>query len=134
MSMTHVLLAIDEEAERARRQAEAIADLELADVTATVLHVFTDNTEGASISQFGPARRAREVLSAADVDVTLAETSGDPGEEVLAEADETGADLVSVAGRKRSPAGKAVFGSVAQEVMLNADVPVLYCPPRGRTK
>jgi nucleotide-binding universal stress UspA family protein len=132
MSMTHVLLAIDEEAERARRQAEAIADLELADVTATVLHVFTDNTEGASISQFGPARRAREVLSAADVDVTLAGTSGEPGAEVLAEAAETGADLVSVAGRSRSPAGKAVFGSVAQEVMLNAKVPVLYCPPGGR--
>ena len=98
--MIHVLLAIDEEAERARRQAEAVVDLELADVTATVLHVFTDNTEGATIGQFGPARRAREVLSAADIDVTLAETSGDPGEEVLAEADEIGADLVSVAGRR----------------------------------
>jgi nucleotide-binding universal stress UspA family protein len=74
------------------------------------------------------------VLSAADIDVTLAETSGDPGEEILAEAGEIGADVVSVAGRKRSPAGKAVFGSVAQEVMLNAEVAVLYCPPRGRTK
>ena len=126
--MTHVLLAIDEEAERARRQAEAIADLEFADVTVTVLHVFTDNTEGATIGQFGPARRAREVLSAADVDVTLAETSGDPGQEILAEADEIGADVISVAGRSRSPAGKAVFGSVSQQVMLNADVPVLYCP------
>ena len=127
--MTHVLLAIDDDEERARRQARAVIDLDPDAVSVTILHVFSGNTEGASIGQFAPARRADELLSAAGIDTTLAETSGDPGEEVLAEADEIGADVVSVAGRSRSPAGKAVFGSVAQEVMLNADVTVLYCPP-----
>jgi nucleotide-binding universal stress UspA family protein len=126
--MTHVLLAIDDDEDRARRQAQEIVDLDLASVSVTILHVFTDNTEGASIGQFAPARRADELLSAAGIETTLAETSGEPGHEVLREADGLEVDLIAVAGRKRSPAGKAVFGSVSQAVMLDAEVPVLYCP------
>jgi len=126
--MTHVLLAIDDDDERARRQARAVIDLDLEAVSVTILHVFSGNTEGASIGQLAPARRADELLSAAGIDTTLAETSGDPGEEVVGEAAAREVDMIAVAGRKRSPAGKAVFGSVSQQVMLNADGPVLYCP------
>lgn len=129
--MTHVLLAIDDSEERARRQAEELMALDWADLSVTILHVFTGNTEGASVSQFAPARRASEALEDAGVEVSLAETSGDPGEQVVANAEEMDVDAISVAGRKRSPAGKAVFGSVSQEVMLNADVPVLYTPVEG---
>ena len=125
--MTDVLLAVDDDEARARAQAADVATLDWDVVEATVLHVFTDNVEGASIGQFGPAREARDVLEDAGIEVTMAETSGDPGEQVVGYAKEVGADLVSVAGRKRSPAGKAVFGSVSQSVMLNAEVPVLYC-------
>jgi nucleotide-binding universal stress UspA family protein len=127
-TMTHVLLAIDDDEDRARRQAQEIVDLDLASVSVTILHVFTDNTEGASMGQFAPARRADELLSAAEIETTLVETSGEPGHEVLREADGLDVDLIAVAGRKRSPAGKAVFGSVSQAVMLDAEVPVLYCP------
>ena len=126
--MTDVLLAVDDDEARARAQAADVATLDWDVVEATVLHVFTDNVEGASISQFGPAREAREVLEDAGIEVTLAENSGDPGQRVVEHARESGADLISVAGRKRSPAGKAVFGSVSQSVMLNAEVPTLYCP------
>ena len=35
------------------------------------------------------------------------------------------ADYVVVGGHKRSPVGKAMFGSVSQSVLLNADCPVL---------
>ena len=113
--MTDVLLAVDDDEARARIQAEDVAGLDWEVVEATVLHVFTDNVEGASIGQFGPAREARDVLEDAGIEVTMAETSGDPGEQVIAQAEET-------------VAGKAVFGSVSQSVMLNAEVPVLYCP------
>ena len=126
--MTDVLLAVDDDEARARAQAADVATLDWDVVEATVLHVFTDNVEGASISQFGPAREAREVLEDAGIEVTLAEDSGDPGQRVVEHTRKSGADLISVAGRKRSPAGKAVFGSVSQSVMLNAEVPTLYCP------
>ncbi|PSQ40654.1 universal stress protein [Halobacteriales archaeon QS_9_68_42] len=126
--MTDVLLAVDDDETRARVQATDVADLDWEVLEATVLHVFTDNVEGASIGQFSPAREAGDVLENAGIKVTMAETSGDPGEQVVGYAEEVGADLVSVAGRERSPAGKAVFGSVSQSVMLNAEVPVLYCP------
>ena len=129
--MTDVLLAVDDDEARARVQAADVADLDWEVLEATVLHVFTDNVEGASIGQFGPAREARDVLEDAGIEVTMAETSGDPGERVIAQAEETGADVISVAGRRRSPAGKAVFGSVSQSIMLNAETPVLYCPVEG---
>jgi nucleotide-binding universal stress UspA family protein len=126
--MTDVLLAIDDDEERARRTAEAVAALDWDVLEVTVLHVFTGNVEGASVSQLASARAARDVLEGAGIETTLAEDSGDPGQRIIDEAEGRDVDLVAVAGRKRSPAGKAVFGSVSQSVMLNAEVPVLFCP------
>jgi nucleotide-binding universal stress UspA family protein len=53
---------------------------------------------------------------------------GDPAEELLAYADETDASYVVVSGRKRSPLGQALFGSVTQSLLLNADRPVVAVP------
>ena len=48
------------------------------------------------------------------------------GKKVVEAAEELGADLVVVGGRERSPTGKALFGSTAQEVLLNAPCPVTF--------
>jgi nucleotide-binding universal stress UspA family protein len=124
----HVLVPVDESESRARTQAEAVAALPAASeaVEATLLHVFTDNPSGASVTQLGAVRRAREVLEDADVEVRLDEASGDPAEEVVERARELDVDCICVAGRKRSPAGKALFGSVSQDVILDSDRAVLF--------
>lgn len=51
---------------------------------------------------------------------------GDAGDRIAEIADGIDAGLVIVGGRGRTPAGKAVFGSTAQTVMLNAPCPVTY--------
>jgi nucleotide-binding universal stress UspA family protein len=52
----------------------------------------------------------------------------DPHEDVLAHAADVDADELVITLRKRSPAGKALFGSVAQRIMLNADRPMRVVP------
>lgn len=50
---------------------------------------------------------------------------GDASDEIVRYAAEVDARYVVIGGRKRSPVGKAVFGSVTQDVLLSADRPVL---------
>lgn len=48
-----------------------------------------------------------------------------PGEDIVAFAEEIGADLIVLGVKKRSKVGKLMFGSTAQYVILQADCPVL---------
>ncbi|WP_227355160.1 universal stress protein [Haladaptatus salinisoli] len=125
--MYHVLIALDENESRATAQATAVADLPEASsaIRATLLYSFTDNSSGASALQVASVRRAQETLEEAGIDTDLVETSGSPADTILDVAQERDVDCICVGGRKRSPAGKALFGSVAQSVILNAKRPVL---------
>lgn len=129
--MYEVLLAVDTSEERAAAQAEAVADLPEApdSVHVTVFHVFRDNPEGASVAQVATVHAVRDVLDEAGIDYSLAESSGDPAVEIIDHAADVDADCICVSGRRRSPAGKALFGSTAQGVILDADRPVLVAPP-----
>lgn len=49
----------------------------------------------------------------------------DPSEDLVAVAEETGAELIVIGLRRRSPVGKLLLGSNAQEILLNAECPVL---------
>lgn len=50
---------------------------------------------------------------------------GKPSRELVRYLTENDADFLVVGGRKRSPVGKALFGSVTQAVLLDAPVPVV---------
>ena len=49
----------------------------------------------------------------------------DVSEAILATVRELGPDLLVIGARRRSPMGKAFLGSVAQNIILDADVPIL---------
>lgn len=71
---------------------------------------------------------AAERAEAADIDDSRVRTIGlvgDPASELLRYAREADARYIVVGGRERSPVGKAVFGSVTQNVILNTDRPVV---------
>lgn len=71
-----------------------------------------------------------ERLRAEGVDVAVRhETVPDVAEAVLAAARESGADLIVVGVRRRTPVGKTLLGSVAQRIILDAECPVLAVKP-----
>ncbi|HEX2773402.1 MAG TPA: universal stress protein [Micromonosporaceae bacterium] len=49
----------------------------------------------------------------------------DPSDEVLAAAAAAAADLIVIGIRRRTPVGKLILGSTAQQILLEADCPVL---------
>ncbi|NIB98437.1 universal stress protein [Halobacterium sp. R2-5] len=145
MAIENVLLAVgptdDERIEPLARTTTDIAGP--AGATVTLAHVFTQEeyddiragiglTEGADVTSDEVARRhatirdLRDRLADADIDYDVKGRVGEHGDSIVDLADEVDADLAVVGGRKRSPTGKAVFGSTAQTVLLSAPCPVTF--------
>lgn len=132
--MYHVLVPVDADEARSLAQARYVAALpDAADsVRATVLFVFESGDDvPAEMERFKSAtrvpavRRATEYLEAHGVEVDVVDESGEAAELILREAEARDVDAIVLGGRRRSPAGKALFGSVTQSVVLNAPVPVV---------
>ena len=125
--MYHVVIGVDDNEERAMACAQAVADLpgDVSEKRVTVIHSSTDNPSGASATQLASVRDVTDFLEERGIEVEVAESSGDPADQLLEVAQEADANLIVVAGRKRSPTGKALFGSVTQSVILNAERPVM---------
>lgn len=70
-------------------------------------------------------RAAANRLTDGGVTVEQLSRYGDPAAEILAAAEDIGADCIVLGGRKRSPSRSLVFGSVSQSVLLDADRPVM---------
>ena len=49
----------------------------------------------------------------------------DPADDLIAVADEVGADFIVIGLRRRTPVGKLILGSNAQRILLDAPCPVL---------
>ncbi|MDB2224143.1 universal stress protein [Halorubrum ezzemoulense] len=123
------VVGIDADEDRASAQAETIASmpLETDDVTAVLVHSFSENREGGTVEQVKSVRVARSRLEDAGIEVTPEGYGGDAARAILNVADEYNADQIVVAGRKRTPTGKVLFGSVTQSVILDTERPVLVC-------
>lgn len=63
--------------------------------------------------------------------VTVQGRVGEPVEEILGEVDRQDARYLVIGGRKRTAVGKAIFGSITQSVLLNADIPVMTVMHEG---
>lgn len=123
------VVGVDTDEDRARTQAETIASmpLETDEVTAVLVHSFSENREGGTVEQVKSVRVAQSRLEEAGIEVTPEGYGGNAARAILNVADDYDADQIVVAGRKRTPTGKVLFGSVTQSVILDTERPVLVC-------
>ncbi|SER40234.1 universal stress protein [Natrinema salaciae] len=96
---------------------------------------WVEQMEGTTFDETDPAAMTRQfarefsenVIGDVDVDTEIEAIITEEGERddaILAAADRLNCDHVFLVGHKRSPTGKAIFGDVAQRVLLNFDGPV----------
>jgi nucleotide-binding universal stress UspA family protein len=135
-----VIAAVDrsDRAEWVAQEAQAIANA--FDDSLHVVHVLSQSTfvelERTSVQKTGTAidpeqirdhakQTAAKATAELDVDAVHVGLVGNAAEEVIDYAEDHDARFVVLGPRKRSPAGKALFGSTAQSVMLQADCSVV---------
>lgn len=126
---------------------DVVKEVASSNTTVIIVHVFdTDsyketvkqvaNTEDEHIepdelaAQMSTTEEITGRLEADSIDYEARATTGRKGDGVVEIAEEVDADRVIIGGRQRSPAGKALFGSTAQKVMLNAPCPVTFVRDR----
>jgi nucleotide-binding universal stress UspA family protein len=146
MSIETVVLAVgSEDEERVEQLAQEIISVAgPADAEVVLTHVFDEtefdgireklgvdrdsegSTPDAVAERHTTTRALSAALSEAGVQHSIRGAVGDLATEVVETAEGLEADRVVVGGRQRSPTGKAVFGSVAQDVMLSAPCPVTF--------
>lgn len=146
MSIETILLAVGSEDEKRteRLAAEATSVAKPTGATVVLAHVFDDDefddvrsnlgvdsesegsTPDAVAKRHTTTRTISKALTEAGVDHAVRGAVGDHADEIVELAEDVDADRVVVGGRRRSPTGKAVFGSVAQEVILSAPCPVTF--------
>lgn len=137
--MYNILLAVDETQDSPELMSNAVTNLPGAssEIEVHVLNVFAKfSVQGEagsadSESVYDPEDLPKTVINVRDqlqksgVTASIMSRHGEPGEEILNASKEHGIDLLIIGGRKRTPVGKALFGSVAQRVLLEAECPVM---------
>ncbi|EMA40017.1 universal stress protein [Halobiforma nitratireducens] len=146
MAIDTVLLAVGPmDTVRAEDLAETVLEIaEPLEATVVIGHAFTeteyeefredlglearveDVDPDAVATRRAPVGDLEERLTEAGVDCEIRGAIGDVGDEVVDLARSVDADRIVVGGRRRSPAEKAVLGSVSQDIILQAPCPVTY--------
>lgn len=108
---------------RAAREARFLG------VDLAVLHVLDDRQEATDAVRAALVAQVQEVLDEVGGDLTwelhLAPFDHHTGTSLVDLATESGADLLVIGARRRTPIGKFLLGSTVQRVVLDAPVPVL---------
>lgn len=130
--MYRVLLPLDGEMDRARRQARYVTSQPCAaeEFVAVVGHALTSEERDVPdamrrIDRVETVRRVTEIFDEADVEYETRELSTPPESGIADIVDNEEIDEIVMGGKGRSPAEKAVLGSVTQTVILNSDIPVV---------
>ncbi|MFC7491981.1 MULTISPECIES: universal stress protein [unclassified Knoellia] len=79
------------------------------------------SSDGSELTTLGEDLKSKGV----DVEVRQLVRGNEPAEDLLAVADEIGAQLIVIGLRRRTPVGKLILGSNAQRILLDAPCPVL---------
>lgn len=108
----------------------AIEEARLRDATVLVIHSMRGGERDELEQVLDYRERFAELktdLEASGVKYELIEYArgNSPAEDLLSIARERQADLIVIGIRRRSPVGKLIMGSSAQDVLLEADCPVL---------
>jgi len=129
--MYRILVPVDADPDRARGQAAFVAELPTTvdDIEVIVTHALTPDEidapdEMKSVDRVKTVRIVRDYLEEREYTVTLAEGRLPPADGILGLTEEFDVDQIVMGSRKRSPTGKVIFGSVAQQVLLESPVAV----------
>ncbi|MFB6092708.1 MAG: universal stress protein [Haloquadratum sp.] len=128
-----ILVPVDTNVERARRQAEYVAGLPNAEenAEATVMYVFPhQDYKGAPTHTFDEvdaAVEAADALESAGVPVERTAVGGEVVPTILDAAEDRGVNSIAMGGRKRSGVQKVLLGSTAMDVLLSAERPITLC-------
>ncbi|AXR77090.1 universal stress protein [Natrarchaeobaculum sulfurireducens] len=142
--MFHALIPVDDDERRAIEQVETVRSLPGGpdEKSATILHVIEEietppdeagptliedlneslpELQGLPDSVITAERR----LEDAGIETDRQQMVGDTARSILQTAAETDADAIVLGARKRTPVGKALFGSVSQKVIRETDRTVI---------
>lgn len=82
------------------------------------------------LGEHAAAELTQRLASESDVSTEVRQTiAADVASEIVRIAEEVSASMIVIGVRRRSPVGKMFMGSVAQQVLLDATVPVLAVKP-----
>lgn len=142
--MYRVLLPLDVDEERASAQVDTLLSLPGTpeDISVAIVHVYeeidtpADEAGSVFIDELNESldelrelprtiSAAEERLDEAGIEYERQEKVGEAADGILDAAGDFDADCILLGMRKRSPVGKALFGSVSQRVILGTDVPVM---------
>lgn len=107
-----------------------ITEARLRDAELTVVHSMRGGTRDEAAEAFRyreELKRVEDRLKTEGIRYQIRELvlGHSPSEDLLQFCAEEGADLIVIGIRRRSPVGKLVLGSNAQDILLRADCPVL---------